>query len=67
MSDAIDVTIGQDHLQALEAVAQAASDLRIGRHEPEFAEANGGMEKLERDLFDKVADYEALMCALIED
>lgn len=63
----VEVMIGEDHLHVLEAVAQAASDLRLGKIDAEFADANGGVAKLETELFEKVSEWEAFMCSIAGD
>lgn len=56
--DVVEIMIGSDHLKLLEAIAEAASDLKLGKHDQDFAELNGGIEKLERALFDKTSSWE---------
>jgi hypothetical protein len=54
----VEVSIGSDHLKLLEAVAEAASDLKLAKRDSNFAELNGGLEKLERILFDRTSSWE---------
>lgn len=61
-----EVSIGKDHLRYLAAVAEAASDLKLGKRDGEFAELNGGVERLEGDLFLRVAAWECFMSELDE-
>lgn len=64
--EVVEVLIGSDHLKLLEAVAEAASDFRLARRDAEFAEINGGIEKLERHLFDAVTSWEFFASQLEE-
>ena len=61
-----EVLIGADHLKLLEAVAEAASDLKLAQRDRDFAELNGGTEKLQRILFDKTASWEFFVSMLVE-
>jgi hypothetical protein len=54
----VEVSIGSDHLKLLEAVAEAASDLKLAKRDSDFAELNGGLDRLERILFDKTSSWE---------
>lgn len=55
----VEVTIGSDHLQKLEAVAAAASDLKRAEHDNEFAFLFGGVDRIKADLFMHVASWES--------
>jgi hypothetical protein len=44
--------------QLADRVAEAASDYKLGTLMPEFAELNGGIEKLREYLFQCVTDWE---------
>ena len=58
-AEATKVWIGEDHFKHLEAIAEAASDLKLGNHDSEFAELNGGKDSLEWTLFQKVFAWES--------
>jgi hypothetical protein len=64
---ATEVLIGSDQLKLLEAVAEAASDLDVAKHDREFARLNGGVRKLERDLFERTNAYYDFMQANADD
>jgi hypothetical protein len=62
-----EVLIGEDQLQKLEAVAEAASDLKLAHGDAEFARLNGGIDKLQRDLNAKVSEWESFMSPISGD
>lgn len=66
LADEKEVSIGADHLKLLEAVAEAASDLKRAERDGEFAEMNGGIEILQSALFMKTAAWEVFASSLDE-
>lgn len=63
----IEVTIGDDHLRALESVAEAASDYVLATRDKEFAELNGGLDELRTILFQRTHEWERFMSSISED
>jgi hypothetical protein len=47
----------------LTSIAEAASDLKLAKHDEAFAVMEGGIEKLEAELFRKVSRWESWISA----
>lgn len=63
----IEITIGDDHLKALEGVAEAASDYALAIRDSDFAEQTGGVDFLREILLQKTREWESFMSSISED
>lgn len=52
------ISIYLHELQLLRRIAESASDFRLGKCDPEFAEINGGLDSLYNTLAQHVGRYE---------
>lgn len=53
------ISVALEEVDRLRAVAEAASDLKLAKWDKSFARVNGGINRLEQELFEKVGAWES--------